>query len=98
MPSWTEHDEEQYEAVRDSLLEDGKSEKRAKEIAARIVNKRRRKEGRTPNTRTQGTGNPNKPYEVRTKDELYNRAKQLNIKGRSKMNKQQLIEALRARG
>ena len=43
---------------------------RAKEIAARVVNKRRREEGRTDNKRTMGTGNPNAPLPERTRDEL----------------------------
>ena len=96
MPSaWSEKDEAQYEAIKASLLETGKSEADAKEIAARTVNKHRRQEGRTPNTRTQGTGNPNTRLEERTRDEIYNRAKQLDISGRSKMNKAELIQAIR---
>lgn len=48
MPSgWTDKDERQYEHVKDSEVEQGRSTKRAKEIAARTVNKQRRKEGRT---------------------------------------------------
>jgi hypothetical protein len=70
-------------------------EKRAEEIAARTVNKHRRLEGRTPNKTTQGTGNPNRSLEARTVDELRNRARELKIAGRSKMNKQQLVKALR---
>ncbi|MCA9515238.1 MAG: Rho termination factor N-terminal domain-containing protein, partial [Myxococcales bacterium] len=68
------------------------------EIAARTVNKQRREEGRTPNETTQGTGNPNKGLEARTKDELYNRAKELDIDGRSKMTKDELIRAIRKAG
>lgn len=45
--SWSKKDERQYEHIRKSELDDGKSEKRAKEIAARTVNKQRQKEGRT---------------------------------------------------
>jgi hypothetical protein len=63
MPNgWSKKDERQYEHVRDSEKERGKSDKRAKEIAARTVNKQRRSEGRTPNKTTQGTGNPNVPW------------------------------------
>ena len=58
-----------------------------KQIAARTVNKGRRKAGRTPNKTTQGTGNPNKGLESRTKTELYNIAKRKKVEGRSKMNK-----------
>ena len=59
------------------------------------MNKERRKEGRTPRRRTSGTGNPNTRLETRTRDELYNRAKELDISGRSSMDKAELIEAIR---
>jgi hypothetical protein len=59
------------------------------------VNKGRREEGRTPNKRTQGTGNPNTSLEERTRDELYNIAKDRDIKGRSSMSKQELVSALK---
>lgn len=92
---WTKHDEEKYEAIKESNLDRGMDEGRAQEIAARTVNKQRRLEGRTPNIHTQGTGNPNRGYESRTRDELYNIAKQKKIPGRSKMDKQELVQALR---
>lgn len=97
MPTWTETDRRQYEAIRDSELERGKTRDRAEEIAARTVNKRRREDGRTPNKTTQGTGNPNTSLEDRTVNELRNRAAQLSISGRSKMKKAELIEAIRER-
>lgn len=68
---------------------------KAEEIAARTVNKDRRLEGRTPNKRTEGTGNPNLPLESRSRDELYNLAKELNLKGRSSMSKAELVQRLR---
>lgn len=92
---WNDKDERQYEHIKKNEKQRGKDESTAEEIAARTVNKQRRKEGRTPNKRTQGTGNPNQPLEKRTKDELYNRAQELNIKGRSKMNKSELIKMIR---
>jgi len=96
MPSkWSNKDERQYEHIKDSSKERGVPEKRAREIAARTVNKHRREEGKTPNKRTQGTGNPNLPLEERSRDELYNQAKELDIAGRSKMNKGELVEAIR---
>jgi hypothetical protein len=61
------------------------------------VNKDRREEGRTPNRTTQGTGNPNTALEDRTRDELYNIAKDRKIEGRSKMSKSELVTALRGR-
>lgn len=95
--SKTSKDERQYEHIKESELKRGRSTKRAKEIAARTVNKQRRLEGRTDNTRTQGTGNPNLRLEERTRDELYNRARELSVSGRSKMTKSELIRAIRAR-
>jgi hypothetical protein len=59
------------------------------------VNKQRRQEGRTPNRTSQGTGNPNTRLEARTKEELYNRAKELDIEGRSGMSKDELVRAIR---
>lgn len=93
---WSKKRERQYQHIKESLLEDGKPEDKAEEIAARTVNKQRRQEGSTENTRTQGTGNPNTRLEERTKDELYNRAKELGVDGRSKMSKDELVSAIRA--
>jgi hypothetical protein len=95
MPSWSGKDERKYEHIKESNLERGVSEGRAKEIAARTVNKGRREEGRTPNPTTQGTGNPNRGLDTRSRDELYNRAKQLGVAGRSKMSKDELVQAIR---
>jgi len=97
MPEWTDKDRRQYEHIKESSLDRGKSTKRAKEFAARTVNKSRREEGRTPNRRTQGTGNPSGSLEDRSKEELYNRARELRIDGRSKMSKADLIKAIRAK-
>lgn len=95
--AWSNKDERKYEHIKESSRERGASEERAKEIAARTVNKGRREEGRTPNRRTQGTGNPNRGYEGRTRDELYNLARERDIEGRSNMSKDELIRALRDR-
>jgi plasmid stabilization system protein ParE len=97
MPAWSEKDERKYEHIKESAEDRGTPEKKAREIAARTVNKGRREEGRTPNKRTQGTGNPNKGLDARTRDELYNRAKDLGIGGRSRMNKEELAAAIRKR-
>jgi plasmid stabilization system protein ParE len=93
--AWSNKDERMYEHIKDSSKKRGMSEDRAEEIAARTVNKERRHEGRTPNKRTQGTGNPNKTLENRTRDEIYNIAKDKNIHGRSKMTKAELVKAVR---
>jgi hypothetical protein len=95
--AWSRKDERKYEHIKESARERGKSTERAEEIAARTVNKDRREEGRTKSGRqsTTGTGNPNRPLAERSKQELYNRAKQMDIEGRSKMSKQELVEAIR---
>lgn len=93
--AWTDKDERMYEHIKDNEKQRGRSPDRAKEVAGRTVNKQRRQEGRTPNTRTQGTGNPRSRLEERTRDELYNRAKELDVDGRSSMSKDELIAAIR---
>ena len=76
-------DDEQYEALRD----DGMS----KEKAARIANASA-SEGRSTVGRRGGEA---ENYEDRTKDELLERARELDIEGRSSMTKAELIDALR---
>lgn len=93
--AWSKKDERMYEHIKESSEDRGVEEDQAKEIAARTVNKRRREEGRTPNRRTQGTGNPNTPLEERTRDELYNIAQELDITGRSSMRKEDLVAAIK---
>jgi hypothetical protein len=96
--AWSNKDERQYVHIKESSRERGADEDRAEEIAARTVNKRRRQEGRTPNRRTQGTGNPNRSLEERSRDELYNRAREMKIAGRSSMSKGELASAIRKGG
>ena len=95
MAKWTAKDERQYDHVKASLRERGTRPRRAREIAARTFNKTRRRAGRTPSRRTQGTGNPRTRLEDRTRQELYNLARDRDIPGRSGMNKAQLVRALR---
>lgn len=88
MPKGSDHgpsvkDPEMYEALRD----DGAS----KEKAARIANAAD-DEGRDEVGERGGYADP---YEQRTKDELYERARQLGIDGRSSMTKDELVDALR---
>lgn len=96
--AWNDKDERKYEHIRESEQKRGASTSRAREIAARTVNRDRREEGRTPNRTTQGTGNPNRSYEDRSVAELRNLASERKIEGRSKMNKAELARALRERG
>lgn len=95
MPQWTKKDERQYEHIKKSELDRGTSNDKAEEIAARTVNKQRQKEGRTPNKTTQGTGNPNLDLKDRTVQELRNLAAELDVEGRSKMRKAELVKAIR---
>jgi hypothetical protein len=95
----------QYEDIKRSELEQGRSESRAEEIAARTVNKERARAGESrqrSRTSTQdmssgrrgGKRSGTNRRKGRTRDQLYNEAKQLNIGGRSRMNKQQLQRAI----
>ena len=95
--SWSKKDERQYEKIKQSEKERGRSEERAEEIAARTVNKQRRREGRAESERSRATGNPNTRLEDRSLDELRNRARELDIEGRSRMSKQELVKAIRKR-
>src|SRR5919204_3031327 len=103
--AWSPKRERQYEHIKDSARERGASTKRAKEIAARTVNKERARSGEAKqSSRTSrqdissgrrgglrsGTSGPR----GRTKEQLYNEAKKMGIEGRSKMNKQQLQRAV----
>jgi hypothetical protein len=95
----------QYEHIKDSAKGQGASTDRAEEIAARTVNKERARAGESrTRSRTStrdmssgrrggmrsGTARP----KGRTKEQLYNEAKRMNISGRSKMNKGQLQRAV----
>lgn len=95
--AWSKKDERQYEKIKRSEKQRGRSDERAEEIAARTVNKQRQREGRTSQKHSSGTGNPNTPLDERTVGELRNRAKELGIAGRSTMNKSELVAAIRHR-
>ena len=93
--AWSNKDERMYDHIKESSEERGMSEDWAEEVAARTVNKRRRQEGRTPSSRSQGTGNPNTRLDDRTVVELRNLAADRKIRGRSSMPKRELIAELR---
>lgn len=93
--AWSAKEERQYEHIKESSLDRGTDEDRAEEIAARTVNKQRRERGETRNKKSMGTGNPNKDLKDRTKQELLNLAKEKNIRGRSRMTKDELIKAIK---
>ncbi|HSC49468.1 MAG TPA: hypothetical protein VLD16_04320 [Gaiellaceae bacterium] len=103
--AWSAKRERQYEHIKESEQKQGRSTKRAKEIAARTVNKERARGGEaressrtsrqdvSPGRRGGRRSGTNRP-KGRTKEQLYNEAKRLNISGRSRMNKQQLQRAV----
>ena len=95
----------QYEHIKESEKEQGASTKRAKEIAARTVNKERARSGASrsssktstndmSSSRRGGQRSGTDREKGRTRDQLYNEARKLNIDGRSKMNKEQLRRAV----
>jgi hypothetical protein len=104
--TWSNKRERQYEHIKDSAKDRGASTKRAKEIAARTVNKERARagetKGRSSRTSTRdissgrrgGLRSGTRRPKGRTKEQLYNEAKRMNIPGRSTMNKQQLQRAV----
>jgi hypothetical protein len=98
----------QYEHIKESELEQGASERRAEEIAARTVNKERARAGESrerSRTSTQdissgrrgGLRSGTNREKGRTFEQLYAEARDLNVEGRSKMNKDQLRRAVDGR-
>ena len=96
--------ERQYEHIKESAEDRGESESRAKEIAARTVNKERARSGEAKQASRTSTEDissgrrgglrSHRGPGGRTKEQLYNEAKKRNIPGRSKMNKAELERAL----
>jgi plasmid stabilization system protein ParE len=102
--SWSPKRERQYEHIKGGLLERGETEDTAEEIAARTVNKERaraRESRQASRTSThdissgrRGGLRSHRGPGGRTRDQLYNEAREKNIKGRSKMNKAELARAV----
>jgi hypothetical protein len=98
----------QYEHIKDSLEQRGASEDNAEEIAARTVNKERARSGEAKtssklsrtdmsSSRRGGQRSGTNRAKGRTRDQLYNEARHLNIEGRSSLNKEQLQRAVDAK-
>jgi hypothetical protein len=102
--SWSKKRERQYEHIKEGLLERGDSEDKAEEIAARTVNKARAQAGEArepsrlsledmPSSRRGGLRSQ-KGRGGRTFDQLYEEARKKRVKGRSRMNKAELRQAV----
>ena len=98
----------QYERIKESQLDRGSSEGRAEEIAARTVNKEKARAGESrtrsrtstedmSSGRRGGQRSGTNRQKGRTRDQLYNEARNLRIEGRSNMTKAQLQRAVDAR-
>jgi hypothetical protein len=103
--AWSAKRERQYEHIEESLEERGTPKKKAKEIAARTVNKERARAGEARESsrlsRTDmssghrgGLRSGTDRAKGRTKEQLYNEARRMNIEGRSSMTKEQLQRAV----
>ncbi|SDK19665.1 plasmid stabilization protein [Streptomyces indicus] len=97
--------ERQYEHIKESAEDRGASKSRAKEIAARTVNKERARSGESKQASSTSTKDPKSASQRGgqrshqgskgpTRDQLYEEAKKKNIEGRSSMNKEQLRKAV----
>lgn len=102
--AWSDKRERQYEHIRQGLVERGRKEATAEEIAARTVNKERARQGEASQSsrlsredlssgRRGGLRSHAGPG-GRTFAQLYQEARTRNVKGRSTMNKQELAQAL----
>lgn len=102
--AWSAKRERQYEHIKESQLERGVDEDTAEEIAARTVNKERARAGEAKESSRlsredissgrRGGLRSHSGAKGRTKAQLYEEAKRKNIKGRSSMTKQELLDAL----
>jgi plasmid stabilization system protein ParE len=102
--AWSNKRERQYEHIKEGLEDRGRSEDVAEEIAARTVNKERARHGEAEESSRTSTDDissgrrgglrSHKGPRGRTFDQLYNEAREKDVKGRSKMNKAQLEKAV----
>jgi plasmid stabilization system protein ParE len=106
--AWSAKRERQYDHIKDSLEDRGTPEDKAEEIAARTVNKERARKGEAKTSsrlsredissgRRGGLRSGTSRTKGRTRDQLYEEAKNRGIKGRSKMTKDQLRRAVDAK-
>lgn len=102
--AWSAKRERQYEDIKRSLIDRGRSERLAEQIAARTVNKERARAGESSRASRQsktdmsssrrGGLRSHRGSGGRTKDQLYEEARRKNVKGRSSMSKAELERAV----
>jgi plasmid stabilization system protein ParE len=102
--SWSKKRERQYEHIKEGLEDSGRDEDTAEEIAARTVNKERARHGEARQSSRTSTDDISSSRRGglrshrgpggRTKDQLYQEARDKNIKGRSSMSKAELERAV----
>lgn len=102
--AWSKKRERQYEHIKDGLEERGRSEDEAEEIASRTVNKERARSGESEQSSSTSTDDisssrrgglrSHRGSGGRTRDQLYAEAKRRGVKGRSRMSKAELEEAV----
>lgn len=102
--AWSDKRERQYEHIKEGLRDRGRSEETAAEVAARTVNKERARHGESRQASRTSTDDissgrrgglrSHKGSGGRTRDQLYEEARKRGIKGRSKMTKAQLENAV----
>lgn len=102
--AWSKKRERQYEHIKEGLLDRGRSEDTAEEIAARTVNKERTRHGEAQASSRSSTDDISSGRRGglrahsgaggRTRKQLYNEAREKGIKGRSKMSKTELERAV----
>jgi hypothetical protein len=102
--AWSQKRDRQYEHIKEGLLDRGRNEDTAEEIAARTVNKERARAGEAKTASRTSTEDISSGRRGglrshtgsggRTYDQLYNEARQRGVQGRSRMNKQELERAL----
>ncbi len=104
---WSSKRERQYEHIKDGLVDRGRDEDTAEEIAARTVNKERARHGESRTASRTSTDDISSGRRGglrshsgsggRTKAQLYEEAKKKNIEGRSSMTKAELEKAVGGR-
>ena len=102
--AWNAKRERQYEHIKEGLRDRGEDEDTAEEIAARTVNKERARSGEAKESSRTSTDDissgrrgglrSHRGPGGRTRDQLYNEAREKAIEGRSKMNKAELERAV----